>query len=324
MTDKEKQQLSDNAFNAAVTTATGEKPVYGGTYDKMLADTYDQIANREDFSYNVNADPLYETFKNKYTTNAKRSMKDTMGQAASLTGGYSSTYSQGAGQQAYDETMRGLTDKIPELYDMALNLYKEKGDQLESQFNMLGQLQSTEYNQWRDQLSDYNYENETAYNRQQTAYSNLTNLIMKSGYQPSAEEMTAAGMSQAQANALRQAWMTGDPSAAWMAGAISADDYYKLTGQYPPGYTPPAVDTGAYYGGSGGKKKNNTKTNPGNTMPRAGQPSYSVPNNDGSITLYDAYGNVVGYSPAPNKKKTTNSGNKYRNNMNNGNVRVPK
>lgn len=265
MTDKEKEVLSDSAFNSAVAAASeGSKPVYGGTYEQQLADTYDKIANRGGFSYNANMDPMYETYKNRYTQNAKRSMKDTMGQAASLTGGYSSTYSQGAGQQAYDETMRGLTDKIPELYNMALNLYNTEGDRLKDQFSMLGQMRDTEYNQYRDALSDYNYQQETAYSHQQQAYSNLTSMIMKSGYKPTAAELEAAGMNQEQANALYRAWLTGDPEAAWMAGAISADDYYKLTGKYPAGYTPPAAAAaagGGYYGGSGsGKNKNKTTT----------------------------------------------------------------
>lgn len=256
MTDEEKKLIPTEVMDqAAGMAAQGQKPVYGGTFEQQLSDIYDKIQNREDFKYDVNADPLYQTYKNSYVKNARRSMQDTMGKAAGLTGGYGSTYSQGAGQQAYDQTMTGLNDKLPELYDMAFNMYQKEGDRLNQQFQLAGQMRDTEYSQWRDALGDYNYENETAYSRQQHAYSNLTNLIMKSGYQPSEQEMQAAGMSAGQAKALRQAWLTGDPNAAWMAGAISAEDYFKLTGQYPAGYQVPSAGGGEWYGGSGGKKK---------------------------------------------------------------------
>lgn len=271
MTDEEKKLIPTDVMDtAAGMAAQGQKPVYGGTFEKQLSDIYDKIQNREDFSYNANMDPMYQTYKNSYTNNARRSMQDTMGKAAGLTGGYGSTYAQGAGQQAYDQTMSGLNDRLPELYQMAFDMYQKKGDQLKEQFAMAGQMRDTEYSQWRDALADYNYADETAYNRQQQAYSNLVTAIMQTGYQPSAEEMTAAGMSEAQVKALRQSWVTGDPNAAWMAGAISAEDYFKLTGQYPAGYAAPAPQI--MYVGSGSKKKKSssssgTSTTGSNTGP---------------------------------------------------------
>ena len=105
MTNEEEKKLSPN--------------VYGGAYDQQINDLYGQYTNRSPFEYNVNTDALYQQYRDKYVQNAKRSMKDTMGQAAGLTGGYGSTYSQGVGQQQYDENMRSLTDVIPELSDRA-------------------------------------------------------------------------------------------------------------------------------------------------------------------------------------------------------------
>jgi DNA-directed RNA polymerase alpha subunit len=45
------------------------------------------------------------------------------------------------------------------------------------------------------------YEAETAYGKQQDAYERLISLITTTGYTPSAQELQAAGMSQAQAKA---------------------------------------------------------------------------------------------------------------------------
>lgn len=52
------------------------------------------------------------------------------------------------------------------------------------------------------------------------------------------------------ANNMRDVWLAQNPQFAYMTGNMSADDYYRLTGQYAPGtqprytYTPPAADNG--------------------------------------------------------------------------------
>ena len=243
--------------------------VYGGAYDQQINDLYSQLSNREPFQYNVNEDALYQQYKDRYTQNARRSMKDTMGQAASLTGGYGSTYSQGAGQQAYDETMRGLTDKIPELEERAFGRYQQQGEDILNQYNIANQLgaadQATrQYNQewqlqqdqWALQQQQYEDEKQQYADKQvQLAYENLSAAILQSGYQPTAEELAASGMTQQQADALRQAWIAAYPGLAYMQGVLSAEDYYKLTGQQAPG-----AATGGGGGGYYGKPKK-SKTN---------------------------------------------------------------
>ena len=196
------------------------KPTYAGTFEDQLRDLYSQIQNRPDFSYDVNADPLYDMYKDKYVQQGKLAMKDTMGQAAALTGGYGSTYGQQVGQQTYDAYLQNLGDVIPELYNLAYKKYSDNGDKLLTLYGLTGQQRDTEYNRWRDELSDYNYEQEvarqreeteynrqqdaekTAYSRQQQAYSNLVALIKLSGYNPTDEELAAAGLTRAAAQAI--------------------------------------------------------------------------------------------------------------------------
>lgn len=188
-------------------------PTYAGTYEEQLAQLYDQITGRDPFSYNVNMDPIYQNYKDQYIQGGKRAMQDTMGRAAGLTGGYGSTYSQAAGQQAYDQYLTQLTNKIPELYEMAYGMYKDQGDQLTKQYGLLNDLRATEYNQWRDAMSDYNYDREfqrkaeeTAYKQQQDAYSKIMAMIQATGYNPTNAELTAAGMTRRQADKLREAY----------------------------------------------------------------------------------------------------------------------
>lgn len=96
-----------------------------------------QYENRPDFSYDFNADALYQQYKDKYIQQGKMAMQDTMGQAAALTGGYGNSYAQSVGQQAYNAQLENLNDVIPELYQMALDKYNMEGQEL---LNMMGIL----------------------------------------------------------------------------------------------------------------------------------------------------------------------------------------
>ncbi len=60
-----------------------------------------------------------------------------------------------------------------------------------------------QYQQERDQLSDSRYDQEWQYQQGQDAYDRLLEMIISTGYQPTAEELAAAGMTEAQAKAWR-------------------------------------------------------------------------------------------------------------------------
>lgn len=222
-----------------------KRRLYGGSYDDQINDMYSQITNRPAFNYDVDGDALYQQYKDRYTQNARMAMKDTMGQAASLTGGYGSSYGQAVGQQAYDRQMLGLTDKIPELQQNAYAMWKDQGDALRDQYAMLNNMAAAEQataqqdyeRAWNEDQRAYErqwQEEQRNYARNQDAYSQLSAMISGTGYQPTAEELSRAGMNAQQANALRQMWMASNPGEAYRSGQLSASDYFKLTGQYPP------------------------------------------------------------------------------------------
>ena len=209
---------------AALQTMQGNKPTYGATYDDELHALYDQIVNREKFSYDAASDPLWNQYINQYTTKGKLAMMDTMGEAAALTGGYGSSYGQMVGQQTYQGYLQEANQNLPQFYQMALDAYTREGDTLNQQYAMLGDLRDTEYSRYMDALnqhwnevnyqqgladtayergySDYLASQEMGYGRQQDAYNKLTDLIA-AGYSPTDDELTAAGMTRAQANALK-------------------------------------------------------------------------------------------------------------------------
>lgn len=187
---------------------------------------YDKIMNRGEFSYDVNKDKLYQQYRDLYAQMGRSAMEDTMGRAAALTGGYGSTYSQNAGQQAYNAYLQKLNEVVPELYNAAYNRYNQEGQNLMNLYTMArnnaDSAYERDYNQWYNRLQLERSDEDTTYNRQQTeenrrltqeetdyerkqnAWSRLSSLITTTGYQPSGEELAAAGMSANEAAYLRQ------------------------------------------------------------------------------------------------------------------------
>ena len=268
---------SDAAYQQALQAlqqASKETPSYAGTYDAQLDQIYQQITNRDKFKYDLNSDMLYQQYKDQYTNLGQLAMKDTMGQAAALTGGYGSSYSQSVGQQQYNAYLQQLNEVVPELYGMAYDQYQQEGDDLYQQYAMTGEMADQEYGRYQDSLDRY-WQNvdyltgqaDDAYNKgynnwynsyqmgteaQQTAYSRLTELMTLSGYKPTESELAAAGMTQEQADYYLNGWKAANPDLAYRTGAITAEEYFTYTGAYPPGYVAPGSGGDPWdYGGPG-------------------------------------------------------------------------
>ena len=128
---------------------------YQSTWQDQLNQIISQIQNREKFSYDLNGDALYQQYKDQYTTQGKLAMMDTMGQAAAMNGGYGSSYAQSVGQQAYQGYLQQLNDKVPELYQLALNQYNQEEQNLYNQASLLAGMEDQSYSRYRDSVSDY-------------------------------------------------------------------------------------------------------------------------------------------------------------------------
>ena len=128
---------------------------YTSPWQAQLDDAINKILNREKFSYDLNGDALYQQYKDQYTTQGKLAMMDTMGQAQAATGGYGNSYAQSVGQQAYQGYLQQLNDKVPELYQLALDQYNQEGQDLYNQYSLFADRDATEYGRHRDSVSDY-------------------------------------------------------------------------------------------------------------------------------------------------------------------------
>ena len=141
---------------------------YQSAWQTQLNDTLQKILNREEFSYDLNGDALYQQYKDQYNTQGKLAAMDAMGQAAALTGGYGSSYAQSVGQQAYQGYLQQLNDRIPELYNLALSKYQMEEDSLKDQAALMAQMENQDYGRYQDQMSDYYAALDRAYNQYNT------------------------------------------------------------------------------------------------------------------------------------------------------------
>lgn len=149
-------------------------------YDQsgQISAKLDALLNRTPFSYDAASDPLYQQYRKQYTREADRSAEDVLGKTAVMTGGMPSTAAVAASQQASDYQMSQMTDKIPELQQLAYSMYQDKLSGDRADLNTLIGLEDNNYNRWladrnylyqlaRDQVGDQQAADALAYQKQQ-------------------------------------------------------------------------------------------------------------------------------------------------------------
>lgn len=149
-------------------------------YDQsgQISAKLDALLNRTPFSYDAASDPLYQQYRKQYTREADRSAEDVLGKAAVMTGGMPSTAAVAASQQASDYQMSQMTDKIPELQQLAYSMYQDKLSGDRADLNTLFGIEDNNYNRWladrnylyqlaRDQVGDQQTADALAYQKQQ-------------------------------------------------------------------------------------------------------------------------------------------------------------
>lgn len=160
---------------------------YTPQYDTQINELFNKLLNRESFSYDAETDPLYKLYREQYINQGRLAMQDTMGQAAALTGGYGSSYSQAVGQQQYDAYLQKLNGVVPELYRLAYSRYQDEGDELKDQYNMYMAKDAQDYDRAR-----INYEQLQS---QMNAAADQVKAILEVGGSPSADLVLRSGLS---------------------------------------------------------------------------------------------------------------------------------
>lgn len=127
-------------------------------YQAQIDDLLNKIYGDKGFSYtaeDLQNDDLYKMYAQQYQQAASRAMRDTMGQAQAASGGYGSTYAQQVGQQAYDQTMSGLNDKVLDFRDRAYQTYLNNQSNRYNQLNAFQTRDNTDYGRYRDTVADW-------------------------------------------------------------------------------------------------------------------------------------------------------------------------
>lgn len=145
-------KAAENALNQWESARPGE---YESKYSQEIEAILNDILNREEFSYNLNADPLYQQYREQYIENGKKAMMDTVGQATALTGGYANSYAVNAGNQAYDEYLNSLNDIALDLRDRAYIQYTDEGDKMLEDITLLRSLDGDDYDRYLAELERY-------------------------------------------------------------------------------------------------------------------------------------------------------------------------
>ena len=168
VTNKIKESYNLNeADNGQSAPAAGPKktvnqssPSYINQYQNTIDRMRNGILNRKAFTYDHNNDPMYQQYEDSYTRMGQQAMEDTLAQVSARTGGLASSYAGAAAQQTYNGYMAALADKVPELRQLAYQMYMDEGDTMRANLQMLQGLEATEYGRHRDQVADNQWQQE--------------------------------------------------------------------------------------------------------------------------------------------------------------------
>lgn len=170
--------------------------------DAELERLYAAITGRPAFSYDPASDPVYNSYAQSYQRRGRLAMRDTMGQAAALTGGYGSSYAQSVGRQQYDSYLQSLGEALPELYGMAWQRYNAEGDALKTAWELASERSEVRRESEREAAEREAAAQKSAETARRENYDRLYKLIYNSGYNPNETELSDSGMTGEQAAAL--------------------------------------------------------------------------------------------------------------------------
>lgn len=242
--------------------AASTRPQYAASYEKELDEAYNALTQRGEFKYDAGSDALYKHYKDDYIRQGRLAMRDTVGQAAALTGGYGSSYAENVGRQSYDAYLEKLGAVVPELYTLAYSRYRDEGDDLRERYDLAEGLRDREYKEYTDALDDYNYAQEQKYKREQEELERAEAEKEKE-YERAQNEAAARAKygdfggyaslyGDDTAERMRQYWIAANPDVAYGMGLITAERYYAVTGALAPGQAAASAATtskrsGTYY-----------------------------------------------------------------------------
>lgn len=172
-----------NNGNGNTTITPGSyQNAYSGTINSLI----NQAINRQPFEWDPATDQAYQAYARMYTRLGEEAGRDTLADVASNTGGLASSYATTASQQARGAYNQALTDKIPELMQLAYDRYRGQYQDLLSGIGTLQDVSNALYGRYSDQrdfdegVRQYNQNYELDKNAQE--YERMLNMWNSLGY----------------------------------------------------------------------------------------------------------------------------------------------
>ena len=131
-----------------------EQPAYTSKYQNQIDSAMNTVTNREKFAYDPLKDANYQALAKVYSKQGEQAAQNTMADAASLNGGYGSSYGITASQQARNDYNQQLASQIPALQEAAYNRYVNDYNMNLSALDALRTADDSDYGKHRDNVSD--------------------------------------------------------------------------------------------------------------------------------------------------------------------------
>lgn len=138
---------------------------YENQYADREKELLDAVTNYKDFSYDPTDDRLYSQYRKQYTREGQRATADTLGAAAAASGGVPSSYAATAAAQAGNYYSAQMTDKIPELYELAYNQYLNEYNRKLTSLEAVQAAEQSDYAKYLNELEQHNTQQQLRYNQ---------------------------------------------------------------------------------------------------------------------------------------------------------------
>ena len=199
------------------------------TPNEQLESVKNQIMNMEKFSYDFSKDPMFQQMLALQQNMGKMAMQDTVAQGAALTGGYSNSWAQTAGQQAYNQSLQEAYANLPAYYQLALDAHNLERSQLIERYDLLSAEDQKAYNELMDQYGIGLDQLKTAMDIDSSDKELLgaeINLLNSEATRKLEEAAAAEAAARSEYNSYIQAGFTKDENGNWVAPVDdSADEF---------------------------------------------------------------------------------------------------
>ena len=130
--------------------------------DQMLTN----IVNKQPFSYDAAADPLYQAYKKEYQALGDKSKADTLKDVGMLNGSSAvADYAQIAAAQAQNTYRQQMSTIIPALEEAAYGRWKGQMQKAQADYGLVRDEENTLYGRRRDSIADSQFAKQAAWQR---------------------------------------------------------------------------------------------------------------------------------------------------------------